>query len=268
MPNRTLRDTIKKSHKLNAVSDAAQALWFRLLTCVDDYGRFDADPVLVASACYPMRLHANVSKISAQVKELSDIELIVLYTVKADKYLYFTNWDAGNIRAKKSKFPEPCNHVQAIASKCLQTLTNVPDTDTETYNGNVLTDAETETGVQGENPPTPHSLEKPKRQPKDDDPPGFGAWYEIYPKHVAHQAAIKAWNKLKPDETLIKTMCAAIQAQRKAHDALLLAGQFAPEYPHPATWLNGKRWMDEITQPKPPETLNRLPDMRTIKHEN
>jgi hypothetical protein len=135
MPNRTLRDTVKKSHKLNAVSDGAQALWFRLLTCVDDYGRFDADPTLIASACYPLRLHANVSKISAQLKELSDIELVVLYTVKSDKYLFFTNWDAGNIRAKKSKYPEPaniCTQMHADVSGCEQAQTIVSDEVQET----------------------------------------------------------------------------------------------------------------------------------------
>jgi hypothetical protein len=116
MPNRTLKETVRKSHKLNAISDSAQALWFRLLTCVDDYGRFDAEPTLVASACYPLRLHANASRFEKLVKELADIGLIVLYEHKSDKYLYLTNWDKGNIRAKNSKFPEPsCMQMQADA---------------------------------------------------------------------------------------------------------------------------------------------------------
>jgi hypothetical protein len=89
---------------------------------------------LIASACFPLRLHANVSKITAQIKELADVGLIVTYTTKDENYLYFTNWDAGNIRAKKSKYPEPeniCKQMNADESNCEQTQTNVPYTDTD-----------------------------------------------------------------------------------------------------------------------------------------
>jgi hypothetical protein len=137
LPNRLLKATANKSKKLNAVSDGAQALWFRLLTCLDDYGRFDAEPALVAAAAYPLRHNLGLAKVSAWLKELAAIGLIVIYNVNGDNYLYFTNWDQGNIRAKKSKFPEPdsiCLHLQTNENNGKQKR-SYSDTysDTETY---------------------------------------------------------------------------------------------------------------------------------------
>jgi hypothetical protein len=133
MPNRTLKETVRKSHKLNAVSDAAQALWFRLLTCVDDYGRFDAEPALVASTCYPLRLHASANRIESLIRELARAGLLVIYEHRGDRYLYLTNWDAGNIRAKKSKFPEPEGICAQTRSDGCDGLRTPPYADTDAH---------------------------------------------------------------------------------------------------------------------------------------
>lgn len=68
----------------------------------------------------------------------------------------------------------------------------------------------------------------------------FDKFWSVYPRHEGKQAAVKAFNKLKPDEELLTVMVNAIVKQKQT-------SQWAdPQYiPYPATWLNGRRWEDE-----------------------
>jgi len=68
----------------------------------------------------------------------------------------------------------------------------------------------------------------------------FDQFWKLYPRHEAKANAQKAWDKIKPDETLFKTIMAGLSSQIKSKWT-------DPKYiPHPTTWLNGGRWADEI----------------------
>lgn len=75
---------------------------------------------------------------------------------------------------------------------------------------------------------------------------GFDSFWKSYPKKKAKGDAEKAFSKLKPDDLLLKTILEAIKAQARSPDWTKDGGQFIP---HPATWLNQRRWEDEVTQP-------------------
>lgn len=71
--------------------------------------------------------------------------------------------------------------------------------------------------------------------------PEFVKWYSYYPNKKARPMACKAWNKLTATE------------QKKAIEALGKHSGYwkhnkTPKHliPHPATWLNGKRWEDDL----------------------
>jgi hypothetical protein len=70
----------------------------------------------------------------------------------------------------------------------------------------------------------------------------FGRFWEAYPRHTGKANAEKAWRKIDPDEDLIDTMLAALAWQRRQPSWTKDAGAFIP---HPATWLNQRRWEDE-----------------------
>ena len=70
----------------------------------------------------------------------------------------------------------------------------------------------------------------------------FEEFWTAYPKKKAKEAARKAWNKLKPDEALGKTIIQAVLESAKTKDWLKENGKYIP---YPATYLNGKRWEDE-----------------------
>lgn len=71
----------------------------------------------------------------------------------------------------------------------------------------------------------------------------FAQFWDVYPKKKSKQAAEKAFQKIAPDEALLKTMLNAIEEQKKSAEWQKDNGQFIP---YPATWLNGRRWEDEI----------------------
>lgn len=87
-----------------------------------------------------------------------------------------------------------------------------------------------------ENPPTPR-----KRGSVHEFPPGFDSFWSAYPRKTAKPQAAKAFARLKPDEALLRTLLAAIERQRHWPQWTKDGGEFIP---HPATWLNGQRWLD------------------------
>ena len=73
----------------------------------------------------------------------------------------------------------------------------------------------------------------------------FNKFWAAYPKHIAKQSAVKAFEKLKPDEKLLEAMLKAIAMQKESKQWEKDGGAFIP---YPATWLNQRRWEDELPQ--------------------
>lgn len=72
-------------------------------------------------------------------------------------------------------------------------------------------------------------------------PDAFAAFWQQHPIKKGKLAAQTAWNRLKANSELIDTIMHDM-ANRKQNDRQWVEG-FAP---HPATYLNGARWTDEI----------------------
>jgi hypothetical protein len=78
--------------------------------------------------------------------------------------------------------------------------------------------------------------------PEDD---GFDTFWAAYPRKVDKQNAQKKWQKLKPDAALRETIMNALARHKVSRDWVKDNGQFIP---YPSTWINKKRWEDEITE--------------------
>ncbi len=72
--------------------------------------------------------------------------------------------------------------------------------------------------------------------------PLFAEFYTAYPRKVAKPAALKAFCAINPDDSTLQAMLAAIEAQGLAARCAAGDVRFVP---HPATWLNGRRWEDQ-----------------------
>ncbi len=83
---------------------------------------------------------------------------------------------------------------------------------------------------------------KKKQKSKDVaewDQSGFLDFWDAYPLKKARKAALKAWNKLRPNEHLKAEILTAVRVQTRSEQWQ------RGVIPHAATWLNGERWKDE-----------------------
>lgn len=90
--------------------------------------------------------------------------------------------------------------------------------------------------------------EEKESKEKSSLPLAFDRFWAAYPRHTAKDVARKAFAKLNPSEELLTTILTAIDRQKASSQWQRDGGQYIP---HPATWLNQRRWEDEVTPSKP-----------------
>ena len=78
-------------------------------------------------------------------------------------------------------------------------------------------------------------------------PERFAGFWDFYPKsaHKNKQAAIKAWDQLRPEDELIDEIAKALQRQMATDQ-----WQRGIGIPYPSTYLRQRRWEDEIEDPE------------------
>ncbi|MCK4827628.1 hypothetical protein KA005_68505, partial [bacterium] len=77
----------------------------------------------------------------------------------------------------------------------------------------------------------------------------FLSFWKEYPNKAAKKKAYEAWQKLEKKENmevLLPILLDAIEKQKQVKITKKAKGEFIPEWPYGATWLNGRRWEDEI----------------------
>ena len=97
--------------------------------------------------------------------------------------------------------------------------------------------------------------DKPARV-KAEYPADFEEFWKLYPRKNGKDAALRAWKTKKREGRLpaISVLADAIDAAKRTDQWQRDGGQYIP---HPATWLNQGRWMDEQAQEEP---AFRIPD--------
>ncbi len=133
MPQRLLRPGIRQSKRWNRLPYFEQVFYIRLLTLVDDYGRYEADPELLRSEAFPFGdPEGNVIQMTAIDSALLSFDsknMLDLYEKDGTKYLQMTRWRE---RARtESKFPDPKTAdkipiCQTNDSKCQQMIASPP----------------------------------------------------------------------------------------------------------------------------------------------
>ena len=89
--------------------------------------------------------------------------------------------------------------------------------------------------------------EKPSRRRReskdapDHKPERFAGFWKLYPRGENKQAAIRAWDKLKPSDEMIDTMARALRRQVASEE-----WQRGIGIPYASTYLNQQRWTDEV----------------------
>lgn len=134
MPVRLVREGINSSPRINALSRGAELFYRRLMSVVDDYGRFHASPATLRGSCWPthpehvqehevlewltecLQVHSKCLAIDKQDEDSPD-PLMLLYESGGCKYLQLTGFKQQT--RSSSKFPEPAKQ---LLSSCLENV--------------------------------------------------------------------------------------------------------------------------------------------------
>jgi hypothetical protein len=120
MPNRIIREGILTSPKVAKLGWPEEVFYRRVLSVVDDFGRYYADPGMLRAACYPRQLaKVSDSDVGKWLGACSDAALVRVYPAEdGERYLEVVKFDQ-QVRAKKSRFP-------AMRSGCVASATQAP----------------------------------------------------------------------------------------------------------------------------------------------
>ncbi len=106
MPNRIVRDGILRSEKIAAVSPLAELFFRRLMSVVDDFGRYYSKPALLLSDCFPIRPSwADEPALTLWIGECESAGLIRTYQANSTDYLEIHSFGQRIRENVVSKFP-------------------------------------------------------------------------------------------------------------------------------------------------------------------
>lgn len=117
MPNRMLREGILTSEAVNALNWPEEVFYRRLMSVVDDFGRYYATPKLLRAACYPLHIDkVSDSDIGKWLSACETAALVRVYPAQDGKrYLELLNFRQ-QVRAKGSKFPAFDAHMRSTCA--------------------------------------------------------------------------------------------------------------------------------------------------------
>lgn len=118
MPNRILREGILSSERVELLNWAEEVFYRRLMSVVDDFGRYYARPALILAACYPLLLKkVSDSDIEKWLSACETAALVRVYPAPDGKrYLQLLDFKQ-QVRAVESRFPPPPDGCAAPATQ-------------------------------------------------------------------------------------------------------------------------------------------------------
>lgn len=200
MPNRILREGILTSERIEQLGWAEEVFYRRLMSVVDDFGRYYARPSLLLAACYPLLLQkVSDSDIEKWLTACVDAALVRVYSAQDGKrYLMLLDFNQ-QVRATKSKFPPP-------PSTCVADATQMQSTsEASAHLGGVVFGVEDEGGggVGNASDPPPVDNSKPPPMPSEfkevlnsrPDLTPDTVWQNFWDHYTPEKRTLARWKK-------------------------------------------------------------------------
>jgi len=217
MRARNIKPGFFQNPDLAELPDEARLLFIGLWVVADRDGKFNSDSRRLRALLFPYEARRDISR---SLTKLHDKGFIRLYKINGDGFgiiPHFKDHQNPHPHEAKSKIPDP-----ECEMKCNDISCNV-----------------------GLNPDSlnPDSLNQlPPIVPQKGDG-RFDEFWKAYPRKVGKGAADKVWKRIKPNEHLFNQIMQALASQKNMPQWVKDGGQYIP---HPATWLNQRRWEDDI----------------------
>lgn len=168
MPNRILREGILTSPRIARLSGWADEVFYRrLMSVVDDFGRYYADPGLLRAACYPRQLNkVSDSDVGKWLTACVTAALVRVYPAQdGERYLQLIDFRQ-QARAKTSRFPDPLSGCAADATQ--EQSTSAAPAPVFVFGGVSVSE-----GVSAPAAPSPAPAPKAKKAPETTMPADF-----------------------------------------------------------------------------------------------
>jgi hypothetical protein len=234
---RLISRTLGSSRKFAALiahagklGEFAQSLYPLLVANSDDHGRMAGDAFTVKHAVFPTSARKE-SEFGSALLAMHNSRLIHLYEANGLQLIQIMDFDAhqpGLHKRVESKFPgSPGKFPEIPAQSNRRELKGIEE------KGTAL-----------------RAVDE------------FDGFWSAYPKKKSKTDAERAWRKLAPSADLVQRILTAVASQRLCDDWTKSGGQFIP---FPASWLNARRWEDEMAVPEtPPEAVDWFEECREM----
>lgn len=230
---RNIKPGFFKNYELADQGPYAQILFAGLWCLADREGRLEDKPRLIKAELFPY----YECDVNGELTKLERLKLISRYVVGGVSIIQVSNF---------KKHQTPHNTEKASILPAFNGEEQSPVTVSE-QSTDLTVDSRKSNGG---NPPDsliPDSL----NTDTGNKPPqaasrlqtSFDQFWKAYPKKSAKGDAEKAFKKIAPNAELLQAILDAIEAQKHGKAWLDEDGKYIP---NPATWLNAKRWDDEV----------------------
>ena len=131
MPNRILKDSVKRSDQIDQLSWFEEVVYYRLILTADDYGCADGRMVVLKNDLFPTKEKVSKAAVNNAILKLVQVGLIARYEVDGLPYLYFPTWEKHQrVRNKHRKYPQPPDG--DLTANCGQMTANgLPESESE-----------------------------------------------------------------------------------------------------------------------------------------
>lgn len=122
MPNRILREGLLESEAIDLLDAEAERFFVRLMLRCDDFGRYHANPAMLANMLFPLRRDIEPKMVENWLNQCQRAKLLRVYQIDGRCCLEIAKF-GGKPRALQSKFPQPpavCEQMRADDSGCEQ----------------------------------------------------------------------------------------------------------------------------------------------------
>ena len=248
MGNRIIKESICISDDIDSLSWFEEVLFYRLMVKADDYGIYDGRGKVIKGQCFALK-DITVKDVERGLEKLSAVGLVRRYTVGGHPYLQLTGWSKHQqTRNSKAKYPKPEEADEEPDNTVLNTLDiNCNQLKSIDINCSPNPIQSNPIRIQSEFESNPNPIHE-KRNPKSDSriAEWFEAFWKLYPRKEGKQNAMKAFEKMCNSEDTYNAIMEGLQKRVK-----LDWSRRPPEekkfIPHPSSWLNQSRWLDEVT---------------------
>jgi len=238
---RTIKPELWADEKVGSIDMGARLLFIGMINFADDDGVVSSNPIYLKSQIFPYDEALRLSAVKGWLDALVKARILVPLSFEGQNYYVIRTFRSHQVISHPAKGKIPSVVIDSVLSGNTPELSSNPpesSSNTPELSSNPPSGKERK-GKEGKGK---ESIGQPAAPEFDFSEQNFETFWKEYPRRVNKKKAKEAFLKINPDPILFVTILEAIRKQADT----VWKGKAIEYIPHPTTWLNGRRWEDEI----------------------